>query len=50
MVGDIASGKPALLAYEQARRWNKGMTEGGDAAVAAALDLIGTFSQAKMDP
>jgi hypothetical protein len=26
------------------------MTEGGDAAVAAALDLIETFSQAKMDP
>jgi hypothetical protein len=50
MVGDIASGKPSLLAYEQARRWNKGMSEGGDAAVAAALDLIGTFSQAKMDP
>ena len=27
MVGDIASGKPGLLAYEQARRWNKGMSE-----------------------
>jgi len=50
MVGDIASGKPSLLAYEQARRWNKGMSEGGDAAVAAAIDLIQTFSQAKMDP
>ena len=50
MVSDIASGKPALLAYEQAARWNKGMTEGGDAAVQAALDLIGTFSQGKMDP
>ncbi len=50
MIGDIASGKPSLLAYEQARRWNKGMSEGGDAAVAAALDLIETFSQAKMDP
>jgi len=50
MVGDIVNGKPSLLAYEQARRWNKGMSEGGDAAVAAALDLIGTFSQAKMDP
>ena len=49
MIGDIASGKPSLLAYEQARRWNKGMSEGGDAAVAAALDLIETFSQAKMD-
>ena len=50
LVGDIATGKPALLAYEQARRWNQGMTEGGDAAVAAALDLIETFSQARMDP
>jgi len=50
MVGDIASGKPQLLAYEQARRWNKGIAEGGDAAVAAALDLIGTFSQGEMDP
>jgi len=50
LVGDIASGKPGLLAYEQARRWNQGMSEGGDAAVAAALDLISTFSQAKMDP
>ena len=26
MVGDIVSGKPSLLAYEQARRWNKGMS------------------------
>jgi len=50
MVGDIATGKPTLLAYEQARRWNQGMSEGGDAAVAAAIDLIETFSQAKMDP
>jgi hypothetical protein len=50
MVGDIIDGKPELLSYEQARRWNQGMSEGGDAAVAAALDLIETFSQAKMDP
>ncbi len=50
MVTDIATGKPALLAYEQARRWNKGMTAGGEEAVAAAMDLIGTFSQGKMDP
>ena len=50
MVGDIASGKPQLLAYEQAARWNRGMAAGGDAAVQAALDLIGTFSQGKMDP
>ncbi len=50
MVGDIAAGKPELLAYEQAARWNKGLAEGGDAAVQAALDLTTTFSQAKMDP
>jgi hypothetical protein len=50
MVGDIKDGKPELLSYDQARRWNKGISEGGDAAVAAAIDLIETFSQAKMDP
>ena len=50
MVGDIASGKPELMAYEQAARWHKGMEQGGDAAVNAALDLIMTFSNDKMDP
>jgi hypothetical protein len=50
MVGDIASGKPELLAYDQAARWNKGLAAGGDAAVQAALDLIGTFSQGEMNP
>ena len=50
MVGDIASGKPQLMAYEQAARWHEGMAAGGDAAVAAALDLITTFSNDKMDP
>ena len=50
LVGDIASGKPSLLAYEQAARWNKGMEAGGEAGVEAALDLIGTFSQGNMDP
>jgi len=50
MVGDIAAGKPQLLAYEQAVRWHEGIVEGGDAGVQAALDLITTFSQGKMDP
>jgi len=50
MVNDIASGKPDLLAYEQAARWSKGLQQGGDAAVQAAMDLIGTFSQGEMDP
>ena len=50
LVGDIKRGKPELLTYEQAASWYKGMSEGGDAAVAAALDLITTFSNDKMDP
>ncbi len=50
MVTDIAAGKPDLLAFEQAARWSAGMQKGGDDAVAAALDLIGTFSQGEMDP
>jgi hypothetical protein len=50
MVGDIASGKPELMAFEQAARWHEGMQQGGDAAVNAALDLITTFSNDKMDP
>jgi uncharacterized protein DUF3604 len=50
LVGDIAAGKAQLMAYEQAARWNKGMTEGGEAGVKAAIDLIQTFSNDKMDP
>ena len=50
LAGDVISGKPELLAYEQAARWNKGLSEGGDAAVQAGLDLVQTFSQGKMDP
>ncbi|MFT5048801.1 MAG: hypothetical protein ACI8QZ_000188 [Chlamydiales bacterium] len=50
MVQDIAAGSSEVMKSEQGRRWNKGMTEGGDAGVEAALDLIKTFSQAKMDP
>ncbi len=50
LIDDIIEGKPQLLAYEQAARWNKGLVEGGNAAVEAALDLIGTFSQAEMNP
>ena len=48
--GDIAAGKPELMAYEQSTRWIKAFQEGGDKAVKAALDLITTFSNDKMDP
>ncbi len=50
MVQDIAAGSPEIMKSDQGRRWHEGMTEGGEAGVAAALDLISTFSQAKMDP
>ena len=50
LFGDLAAGKPQLLDYEQGARWNKGLTEGGDAAVQATLDLIGNFSQGTIDP
>ena len=48
--GDIAAGKPELMAYEQSARWIKAIEEGGDAAVQASLDLITAFSNNKMDP
>ena len=48
--GDIAAGKPELMAFEQSARWIKAFEKGGDAAVQASLDLITTFSNDKMDP
>jgi hypothetical protein len=50
LIGDIKTGKPELMSYEQANRWNKGITAGAEEGVKAALDLITTFSNAKMDP
>ena len=47
---DLEAGKPGIIKYEQARRWYDGLQQGGEASAAAALDLIGTFSQGKIDP
>jgi hypothetical protein len=47
---DLAAGKPGILQYSQAQRWYEGLQAGGEASTAAALDLIGTFSQGKIDP
>ncbi|MDH5344356.1 MAG: DUF3604 domain-containing protein [Gammaproteobacteria bacterium] len=46
---DLAAGDPGIIKYGQAKRWYDGLQQGGDASVAAALDLIGTFSQGKID-
>jgi hypothetical protein len=47
---DLEAGKPEILKFEQGKRWYDGLQEGGEASAAAALDLIGTFSQGEMDP
>jgi len=50
MVQDIKKGDPAIMATEQGKRWNAGMNGSAADGVAAALDLIETFSQGDMDP
>ena len=46
---DLAAGDPDIIKYDQARPWYEGLQKGGDASVAAALSLIGTFSQGQID-
>jgi hypothetical protein len=50
MINDMLAGSPLVTGYEQGARWSKGMRAGGQEAIEAALDLIGTFSQGKVDP
>ena len=47
---DLAAGKPDVIAFDQAKGWYEGLQKGGEASADAALDLIGTFSQGKIDP
>jgi hypothetical protein len=46
---DLAAGNPDIIRYEQGKRWYEGLQKGSDASVAAALDLITTFSQGQVD-
>jgi hypothetical protein len=50
MIDDLKSSKPELISFEQGARWSKGLKQGGQAAVDAAMDLIGNFSQGTIDP
>jgi len=50
LITDILAASPLVTNYEQGKRWSDGFSAGGQKAVAATLDLIGTFSQGKMDP
>jgi hypothetical protein len=45
---DLKRGAPNILAVPKGREWVEGLQKGGDAAAAAALDLITTFSQLKV--
>jgi hypothetical protein len=47
---DALAASPFVTNYEQGARWSKGFRAGGQEAVAATLDMIQTFSQARMDP
>ncbi len=47
---DLAAGDPDIIKYDQAKPWYEGLLAGGDASAAAALDLITTFAQGKIDP
>ena len=47
---DLSSGDPGILKFEQAKRWYEGLQKGGEASTAAALDLLTTFSQGKVNP
>jgi hypothetical protein len=45
----MAAGEPNIIKYEQGKRWYEGLQAGGESSVAAALDLITTFSQGKIN-
>lgn len=49
-VNDVLAASPLVTSYEQGARWSKAMRAGGQEAVNATLDLIGTFSQGQVDP
>ena len=50
MIQDILAAEPVITKYPQGAEWSRQMRAGGQDAVNAALDLIGTFSQGKIDP
>lgn len=47
---DLAAGNPDIIKFDQAKAWYAGLQQGGEASVAAALDLITTFAQGDIDP
>ncbi|HUS59625.1 MAG TPA: DUF3604 domain-containing protein [Planctomycetota bacterium] len=49
LIADLRAGTPEVLAFEQGARWSTDLRAGGEAGVAAALDLITTFANDKVD-
>ena len=49
-IQDLKERAPNSLSVEEGNRWYDGLQKGGENAVAAALDLITTFSQGKIPP
>jgi hypothetical protein len=49
-VVEVVRANPKLMANPQIKRWHDMITEGGDAAYAAALELIATLSDASKMP
>jgi len=49
-ITDILARSPLVTKYEQGKRWSEGFNAGGKEAVDSTLDLIGTFSQGKINP
>ncbi len=47
---DVKDGDPLVLQSEQGRRWHEGINGSGEDGVKAALDLITTFSNGRMEP
>ena len=50
MIQDLKAGAPNVLGTAEGQRWYEGLQAGGQEAVAAALDLIDTFSQGDFPP
>jgi hypothetical protein len=49
-ITDILAADPLVTKYEQGKRWSDGFNAGGQQAVDATIDMIGAFSQGKIDP
>lgn len=50
LINDLLAGAPNIMATESGKKFNRAFNEGGETALRAAQELIGQFSQGKLDP